>query len=191
MRKKLAIFLALIFLFTSVLPAFAGEVRTFGFDDYRHRENNVSGTYFDAVYYHDGGKSYSQPLILPGSKWGLSGKVVIAVENNVLNGYLVPDIPPAYFIEITPAWSVQLDGDTPTTSHPTLVAKGGKKYIYIGTYSPYLDIVDITDFKNVNQNSLISKESPQSSDITSPQGRRRSCRLPSRPTLRETIVWQP
>ncbi|OPX90337.1 MAG: hypothetical protein A4E53_01047 [Pelotomaculum sp. PtaB.Bin104] len=62
---------------------------------------------------------------------------------------------------------MQLDGNEPTTSHPTLVEKNGKKYVYIGTYSQYMDIVDITDFNNVNQGSLISKQSPQSSDITS------------------------
>ncbi|OPX85711.1 MAG: hypothetical protein A4E53_03390 [Pelotomaculum sp. PtaB.Bin104] len=167
MRKKLSLVLVLIFLFTSVLPAFAGEVKTFGFDDYRHRENTVNGTMLYPFWYHDGGRSYSQPLILPGSKWGLIGKVVITVEGNVLYGYLVPDTPPESFSPITPAWSVQLDGNEPTTSHPTLLEKNGKKYVYIGTYSPYLDIVDITNFNNVNQGSLISRPSPLATDITS------------------------
>jgi len=150
MRKMLSFALALVFLLMSVVPAFAGEVKTFGFDDYRHRENAVNGTVLLPVWYHDGGASYSQPLILSGDKWGFSNKVVITVENNILYGYKVPETPPESFSKINPVWSVQLDGETPTKSHPTFVEKGGKKYIYIGTYSPALDIVDVTDFDKVN-----------------------------------------
>lgn len=172
MKKLLSVIVAALYLIIAV-PAYAAindEVKTFGFTDERHRYTNVNGTILYPMYFDNAGASYSQSLILDGSRWNMDGEtVVIAVENNELKGYVVPEsngIKPEIVKAITPAWSKRLDGSTPTKSHPTFVEDkdSGKKYIYIGTYSSCLDIVDITDFNNVN---LMSVRSDLSTDITS------------------------
>lgn len=172
MKKLLPVIIAALYLIIAV-PAYAAvnnEVKTFGFTDERHRYTNVNGTVLYPMYFDNAGASYSQPLILDGSRWNMDGEtVVIVVENNELKGYVIPESPgtkPEKVSAITPAWSKKLDGGTPTKSHPTYVEDkdSGKKYVYVGTYSSCLDIVDVTDFNNV---SLVSVRSDLSTDITS------------------------
>lgn len=173
MRKAIIAVLALFLAIAFNGPVFAGpadEVGTFGFTDLRHRVGNVAGGAMAGLMYHFGGPSYSQPLILDGDRWGgdLAGRTVaVTVENNVMYGYLLPDPaipPPVEEIELQPLWSVKLSGSIPTKSHPTFYEKDGRKYIFIGTYSRHLDIIDVTDFQNVK---MQSRKSPHATDITS------------------------
>lgn len=166
--KKLIVFLLTLFVLAG--NAYAGEIKTFGFDDYRHRDNNVAGIHFIPAWKHNGGASYSQPLILSGDRWGgqfTGKKLVVTVEGNTLNGYVDPGGTPNGFKQLNPLWTVTLSGDTPTKSHPTFVEKDGNKYIYIGTYSRYFDIVDVTDFSEVDHSKIKSIGNPNSTDITS------------------------
>lgn len=174
--KKLITALMVVFLLLQIGTAFAAssnEVKTFGFTDERNRDASVNGTVMYPTWYHKGGTSYSQPLILSGGRWGMQDKtMVVSVEGNNLNGYIVPASPgdgdtPPDFKEINPAWTVKLDGNTPTKSHPTYAEIDGKKYIFIGTYSNYLDIIDITDFSHVSQDKLKSILNPNATDVTS------------------------
>ncbi|MEW6697296.1 MAG: PQQ-binding-like beta-propeller repeat protein [Bacillota bacterium] len=176
MKKIISLLLVVVFTLSQISSAMAAtvnEITEFGFDKYRNREGMVNGHIFHPIAYHDGGPSYSQPLLLDGSRWGgsLAGKtVLISVENNQLKGYILPDVPlspPSELQYLEPVWSVKLSGSKATKSHPTFVDREGKKYIYIGTYSQYLDIVDITNFASVNQSSLTSKQNPHATDITS------------------------
>ena len=170
MRRLPVIALLLILLAAPVTASAGDEVTAFGFSDARHRLAAADGPAISLVWRHDGGPSYSQPLILSGDRWGggLAGKTLaVTVENNTLNGYVLPDvgIELPEWREIDPVWSVKLSGSVPTKSHPTLVESGGGKYIYIGTYSRYFNIVDITDFRNVVSKKAI--DTIYTTDITS------------------------
>ncbi|HBV97401.1 MAG: hypothetical protein JL50_08480 [Peptococcaceae bacterium BICA1-7] len=156
------IFVAALTILTSIpaLAATSDEVRTFGSTDERNRDNSVIGRVLYLRYVHEaGGASFSQPLILDGGHWGgdLNDKqVVITVEKNRLNGYTMCDLLSGELLDqntktVEPDWSIQLSGPAPTKSHPTFYeTPDGRKYIFIGAYGPYLDIVDITDLKNVH-----------------------------------------
>ncbi|MBO8128947.1 MAG: PQQ-binding-like beta-propeller repeat protein [Peptococcaceae bacterium] len=176
MRKATSLSLILFLMFAIVLPAFANpvnEVKTFGFTDERNREGSVVGGLTGGCMCHFGGPSYSQPLILNGDRWGgkLKGRMVaITVENNIMYGYLLPDAsepPPVEPLKLKPLWSVKLSGSVPTKSDPTFFEKGDKKYLFIGTYSKNLNVIDITDFVNVTQSKVKAKKSPHATDITS------------------------
>uniref|UniRef100_UPI001A9A5D79 PQQ-binding-like beta-propeller repeat protein n=1 Tax=Desulfofalx alkaliphila TaxID=105483 RepID=UPI001A9A5D79 len=116
------------------------------------------------------GVSYSQPLILKG--WGnYSGQTIAVVSaGKELRGYLMkePDFS-NNFQPNPPIWKVPLHGDKVTKSHPTLVEKDGKKYVYIGTErsgsKSYIDVIDITDFDNAKK--VFHFEDLRASDIVS------------------------
>lgn len=156
--KRLLFILLVLILFAT--PAFAqniptDEITTFGFNDDRNRHSVIHGPAFQGAMEHLKGPSYSQPLILNGNGWGgdLADRwVAVTVENNVMYGLLLPstmEAPPAHIVELEELWSISLHGSTPTKSHPTLYeTSDGKKYLIIGTYSRYIDIIDVTDFEH-------------------------------------------
>ena len=155
MRKLTVCSLLLLFLLAVAVPAEA-EVKTFGFNDNRTRTTEGADTVFWASWKDDSGVSYSQPLILKG--WGeYTGKtLVVAVTGNQLRGYvcLEPEGTPGGvgFRQNFALWSIALSGSSETKSHPTLVEKSGRKYVYIGTDTPgYLHIIDITDFSKAEE----------------------------------------
>ncbi|MHB8158346.1 MAG: outer membrane protein assembly factor BamB family protein, partial [Desulfocucumaceae bacterium] len=175
----LLIFMVALMIY-SCIPAQAAtsdEVWTFGSTDERNRDNSVEGRVLYLMYVHEaGGASFSQPLILDGRHWGgeldMVGKqLVITVENNRLNGYVMCGLLSGELLEqnmktIDPDWSIPLSGLAPTKSHPTFYeTPDGKKYIFIGAYGPYLDIVDITDFKKARLYK--SRDLLHTTDVTS------------------------
>ena len=179
MRKVKVWALIMIFLLSFSSSAWAKEnpreVTTFGFDDERTRVTEGPEPVLWPAWKDESGTSYSQPLILKG--WGqFEGKtLVVAVTGNQLRGYVCidPNGKPdeSGFQQNDPLWSVQLKGTTETKSHPTLVNKDGKKYIYIGTdkdadtKAGHIQIIDITNF---NQGVEVYKFWDQwSSDIVS------------------------
>lgn len=94
MKKMIAALMA-VFLLLQIGTAFAStdEVKTFGFTDERHRDATVNGTVLFPSWFHNGGPSYSQPLILSGDRWGMADKnVIVSVEDNNLNGYIVSGV---------------------------------------------------------------------------------------------------
>ncbi|KJS75612.1 MAG: hypothetical protein JL56_07255 [Desulfotomaculum sp. BICA1-6] len=174
--KRLLFMLLVLMLFAT--PAYAqnipaSEISTFGFTDERDRHSVIHGPAFQGVLEHLKGPSYSQPLILNGNKWGgrLTDRwVAVTVENNVMYGLLLPsamEAPPAHIVEPEELWRIPLHGSTPTKSHPTLYeTSDGKKYLVIGTYSRYIDIIDVTNFER----ATLSDKSIQcnyATDITS------------------------
>lgn len=175
--KRLLFALLILMLFAT--SAFAqsvpvNEINTFGFTGERHRHSVIHGPAFQGILEHLKGTSYSQPLILDGDKWGgrLANRwVAVTVENNVMYGLLLPstmEAPPAHIVELEELWSISLHGSTPTKSHPTFYENDkGEKFIIIGTYSKYIDIINVTDFENVTQDDLMVLESPHATDITS------------------------
>lgn len=176
-QRLLAFFIAMAILLCAGV-AMAGtvdEVLTFGYTPERQRQGTVEGAASYQVYEHRGGESYSQPLILSGDRWGgdLAGKwLIITVEGNNLYGFITPEkevpIEPSTEVkQLTPLWKVKLSGTTPTKSHPTYHEYNGRKYIYIGTYTNQLNIIDITDFKTVFQNNLSNYQSQYITDVTS------------------------
>jgi len=179
MLKKILILLVFLLSVALSAPAFAGnmpvsEIKAFGFTDQRQRHSTSYGPAFHGLMQHLKGRSYSQPLILNCDQngWGdkLEGRwVAVTVENNVMYGLLLPSTmqePLARLVEPEVLWSVKLHGDSATKSHPTFYeADDGRKYIFIGTYSKYIDIIDVTDFEN--SYLCDSKESNYATDITS------------------------
>ncbi|KJS10669.1 MAG: hypothetical protein VR67_17455 [Peptococcaceae bacterium BRH_c8a] len=175
--KKLLFIMLVTMLFAT--PAFAqstpvNEISTFGFTNERHRHSVIHGPVLHGIMEHLKGPSYSQPLILDGNKWGgrlTDHWVAVTVENNVMYGLLLPstmEAPPAHIIEPEELWRMPLHGSKPTKSHPTFYENDkGEKFIIVGTYSKYIDIINVTDFKNVTQDDLILLESPHATDITS------------------------
>ncbi|MBO8128239.1 MAG: PQQ-binding-like beta-propeller repeat protein [Peptococcaceae bacterium] len=158
MRKIFLVSMVLLLVMAFIAPALAmpvDEVTTYGFSPERNREAKVDGNLFHLAWYHGGSAGYtsfSEPLILDGDHWGgrLAGKtVVLTVEGNRLCGYVLdaPTLDRApTFHEEKPEWWVQLSGDKNTKSDPTFVDRGNRKYVYVGTYSHFLNLVDITDF---------------------------------------------
>ncbi|HBV98074.1 MAG: hypothetical protein JL50_00795 [Peptococcaceae bacterium BICA1-7] len=182
MKKHLLLLILMAFLimFTCIpaLAATSDEVRTFGSTDERNRDNSVEGRVLYLMYIHEaGGASFSQPLILDaGRHWegefDMAGQqLVITVENNRLNGYVMCGLLSGELLDqnmktIDPDWSIPLSGTAPTKSHPTFYeTPDGKKYIFIGAYGPYLDIVDITDIKKARLYK--SKDLLHTTDVTS------------------------
>jgi len=181
--KKYALPLILMaaFIILSCVPALAAtsdEVRTFGSTDERNRDNTVEGRVLYLMYIHEaGGASFSQPLILDGGRhwegeFDMAGQqLVITVENNRLNGYVMCGLLSGELLDqnmktIDPDWSIPLSGAASTKSHPTFYeTPDGKKYIFIGAYGPYLDIVDITDIKKARLYK--SKDLLHTTDVTS------------------------
>jgi len=175
--KKLAFLLVFAFMFVTTGQAYAASftpVKEFGYDWLRNRNSSVAGEKFTPVWKHESGVNFSQPLILPGDDWGgeYSGKkLVVTVEGNTLHGYVDDDNDLISESDgKTPTkkdlWSVQLSGYT--ASHPTYVKHSdGRKFIYIGTYTPNFDTVEITNFKNVNQSNWVYFDTQYSTDITS------------------------
>ncbi|MCL5058776.1 MAG: hypothetical protein M1130_12460 [Actinobacteria bacterium] len=160
------------------LAATSDEVRTFGSTDERNRDNFVEGRVLYLMYIHEaGGASFSQPLILDaGRHWegefDMAGQqLVITVENNRLNGYVMCGLLSGELLNqnmktIDPDWSIPLSGTAPTKSHPTFYeTPDGKKYIFVGAYGPYLDIVDITGIKEARLYK--SKDLLHTTDVTS------------------------
>lgn len=154
MRKLSTVALSLVLLIAFCIPAWA-EVTTFGFNNERDRgaygvEPNLWPAWEDKS-----GVSYSQPLILKGLGAYKGETLVVAVTNNTLRGYkcLLPTNFGDYQ-QLNPLWSIPLKGSKPTKSHPTLVEKNDKKYIYIGTDKDngtgtgHLEILDVSDFSN-------------------------------------------
>lgn len=180
MRKNILIPLVVLLLFSIALPVFAQEypepvndIKTFGFTDERQRHAYTYGMGFQGFMQHLKGPSYSQPLILnSGGIW--SGKlknrrVAVTIEDNVAYGLLLPSTmepPPAHPVELEELWSILLHGNKPTKSDATCFeADNGKKYLFVGTYSKYIDIIDITDFENAKLYK--SKKCEYATDITS------------------------
>ena len=161
MRRLFILSLIMAFLFSFALPAFA-EVTTFGFNDSRTRTTEGTAGVFWPAWKDDSGTSYSQPLILKG--WGAySGKiVVVSVNGNQVRGYVcvesvINSDGSDIFQQNNALWSIPLSGGSETKSHPTVVEKSGRKYIYIGTDLPgFIHIIDITDFNNAEEVKVIA-----------------------------------
>lgn len=173
MRRITAVFLALLLILTSV-PAFATpakEVLTYGYTNERNREGAVAGTLSGGSMAHFGGPSYSQPLIIDGNRWGgeLAGRTVaVTVENNVMYGFVLPEaeiMTRPELVKLEPVWTVRLSGTVLTKSDPTYYEKEGRKYLFIGTYSEALNVVEITDFFNISKAKEIKGK--YTTDITS------------------------
>ena len=175
MRKSLILALVIALTLSFGFSALAadthvGDVTTFGFNDNRTRVGEGTVPVLWAAWEDNCGVSYSQPLILKG--WGpYSGQTVAVVAaGKELRGYVMkePDFT-NNFQPNPPIWKVPLYGDKATKSHPTLVEKDGKKYVYIGTErsgnKSYIEAIDITDFNNARK--VFSFEDLRASDIVS------------------------
>jgi len=154
------------------LPAWAAPTRavtTFGYDQQRNREGQVDGRVIAPAWYHAGDKSYSQPLLLSGRYFGLpdwrGGEKVVAMtaEGAKLYSYIFPESPAFPIPRLEPIWSRQLSAIT--KSHPTLVEWQGRKLVFIGTESRYLDVFDLSNF--LEPEDLGSIPSHFASDIVS------------------------
>lgn len=149
------------------------EVLTFGYTYERNRVGTATGPLMGRLICHFGGPSYSQPLLINGDHWGgeLAGRTVaVTVEDNVMYGYLLPEgkVPAEIkSIELIPEWALDLSGTAPTKSHPTFYEKGGRKYLFIGTSSDALNVVDATDFLNINDSSIKTIKGKHITDIVS------------------------
>ncbi len=187
MRPKILIYMAVLILLSIAMPAFAQEypepvtdIETFGYSDERQRHSYVYGIGFHGYMQHLKGPSYSQPLILNsglihsgGDKWEegrlKDRRVAVSIEDNVAYGLLLPktdEPPPAEPVELEELWSIKLSGNEPTKSDATYFeADNGRKYLFVGTYSPYINIIDITDFENAKPYK--TKKCTYATDITS------------------------
>ncbi|MGQ9756293.1 MAG: outer membrane protein assembly factor BamB family protein [Desulfotomaculales bacterium] len=173
MQRLLIVVLLLLINLLTAMPAWAAAVRavtTFGYSDGRNREGEVDGRYIVPAWYHPGGKSYSQPLVLSGRYLGLadwpSGNekvVAITAEADKMHAYVFPERPSFPVPHLKPAWTMQLSHTT--KSHPTLVEWQGQKLVFIGTESRCLDVFDLTDFERPK--NLEARELPRATDIVS------------------------
>jgi len=149
----------LLFLLGSAVPARAEPVsyaQTFGYTQARNREGLVSGKLLVPAWFHNGGRSFSQPLLFSGQAWGFAPErgdpdaaLAVTVEKSTLYGFKFPPgtLQPSFVRgELPPLWAQSLSAIT--KSHPTLVKWDGRWYIFAGTESQYLDIFDVTDFKH-------------------------------------------
>jgi outer membrane protein assembly factor BamB len=171
LRKSVFSLLALVLLLAFAAPVAAEvtEITTFGYTDERRRASKVEGEGLRPIIWEEKGKSYSQPLVLSGARWGKPDKImVVAVMDNKVHIYVLPKEPePKHWQElwmnVEPTFVVPLSGTRPTASHPTFYEKNGRKYLFIGTYSQHLDIVDITDLHAPRVKSI---DTSPATDIT-------------------------
>ncbi|MDH7577421.1 MAG: hypothetical protein QHH75_06225 [Bacillota bacterium] len=160
MRKFLSLFLATLLILTAIVPAWAEPVtfvQTFGYTQARNREGNVPGSVIIPAWFHDTGRSYSQPLLFNGEPWGFAPEpgepdsaLVISIENGVLYGFRFPSgvlkLRLGNLEQLAPFWSQRLSATT--KGEATLFNWNGRWLLFIGTDSNYLDIFDVTDFHN-------------------------------------------
>ncbi len=100
MRKILSLLLAVLFILTAAVPAWAEPVtfvQTFGYTQARNREGLVPGGIIIPAWSHDTGKSYSQPLLFNGEPFGFEPEpgepdsaLAISIENGVVYGFKFP-----------------------------------------------------------------------------------------------------
>ncbi|MGQ9713090.1 MAG: hypothetical protein ACUVRC_10670, partial [Desulfotomaculales bacterium] len=158
LRVFVVVFMTVVLLASSVRAwaeddswTYAAEARTFGLTPDHHR---VVYLYEAPTLWWAGkkqpsdrreGVSFSQPLVVYGSRVGLGDNdaAVIAVIGNKLSAFRVPpkeEIKPYHWKDwsqvpdLQEIWcSIELPGDNPTKSHPTLVRINNRWVIFIGT----------------------------------------------------------
>ncbi|OIQ59769.1 hypothetical protein MOTE_10250 [Moorella thermoacetica] len=175
LKSTISILTLLSFLMISVIPVWAKasydpnygtEVKTFGFTDERNRE---SFSYGNAAFWplmkDEFGKSFSQPLILSGKRWGRDGAYLVAAGGPGTTWLMfwkldidkLKDAGKKGFTQManTPPYAtLDLHDKGTTYSDPTYFEDGNRKYIYIGLKNGNLAIVDVTDIDNVNPASV-------------------------------------
>lgn len=164
-------------------PNYGTEVKTFGFTDERNRE---SFSYGNAAFWplmkDEFGKSFSQPLILSGKRWGRDGAYLVAAGGPGTTWLMfwkldidkLKEAGKKGFTQManTPPYAtLDLHDKGTTYSDPTYFEDGGRKYIYIGLKNGNLAIVDVTDLNNpqivFNSPPSIIDPSISATDITS------------------------
>ena len=159
----------------------------FGFNPFmtRYAQDMSDAPVLNQAWFDNIGMSFSAPLILNGSDYNQSSPVTIAAGGNYLRGYVCPSVTQlannyvsrggkSLFEENSPKWFSKLAGDSPTTSHPTLVTINGKKIVFIGSAydssagGAVLQAFDITDSFNSGQATMVlNSPDPYASDIVS------------------------
>lgn len=143
MKKTIYVLIACFILLAAALPVgtYAQEITTFGYNDNRTRiiEEKAYPTLF-AQWYFETGKSYSQPLILDGSRFGKNKPVIVTMAGNYL--YAFEDVNRSYEAQwIKNPWfyrdAIPGGFGEPASSHTTFFnntfftgAKDGKLYIH-------------------------------------------------------------
>ncbi|MGB9848808.1 MAG: hypothetical protein ACPLSY_03140, partial [Moorellaceae bacterium] len=144
----------------SYSPTYGTEVKTFGFTDERNREAYTFGNAaFWPLMKDDFGKSFSQPLILSGKRWGQNGAYLVAAggDNSTMLMFwkldvgMLKDAGQKGFVQMadTPPYATLDLHDSGTTySDPTYYEDAAGKYIFIGLKNGHLAVVDVTDVEN-------------------------------------------
>ncbi|MFZ5596715.1 MAG: hypothetical protein ACOY31_06845 [Bacillota bacterium] len=144
--RRLPALLGVVFILLAAVPAMAGEVHTFGYTDDRRRvvEDRSCLPMFPS-WHADIGKSYSQPLVLDGSRFGGGSPVVVMMAGNYLwalrdisgdgsentNVIFQKDIPGGFCSEVS-------------ASHTTFYkASDGRELLFSGTNDGNLVVHDL------------------------------------------------
>lgn len=146
LRKNLiSLLIAAVLLMGSAAAAFAAEIHTFGYTDERQRLV-TEPTYppMEPAWWVEVGKSYSQPLVLDGSKFGKDKPVVVMMAGNYLWG--IQDGPRDYSENKNVLFQEEIPGGwgEPSASHTTYYkTKDGRELLFSGTKDGFLVVHDL------------------------------------------------